>query len=59
MAEVRLDLDPRTYRRLIKRAVSERRPINWQAEVLLRQALAESPPEPTNAVRRSEATDGR
>lgn len=39
MAKIKLDLDTETLERLIERAVQERRPIVWQAEVLLRQAL--------------------
>ena len=36
---VRLDLDPETFGRLIKTAVAEQRPADWQAEVILRRAL--------------------
>lgn len=36
---LRIDLDPETTQRLIHMAVSERRPIAWHAEVLLRRAL--------------------
>jgi hypothetical protein len=39
MATLKLDLDPETLECLVERAVQERRPIIWQAEVLLRQAL--------------------
>jgi hypothetical protein len=39
MATLKLDLDTETLERLVERAVQERRPIVWQAEVLLRQAL--------------------
>jgi hypothetical protein len=34
-----IDLDPETASALIKSAVANRRPMDWQAEVLLRQAL--------------------
>jgi hypothetical protein len=36
---IKLELDGDAYARLSERAVSERRPIVWQAEVLLRAAL--------------------
>jgi hypothetical protein len=36
---VRLDLDPRTFSRLVETAVAEQRPADWQAEVILRRAL--------------------
>jgi hypothetical protein len=39
MATLRLDVDFETYERLVEAAVSERRPITWQAEVVLRRAL--------------------
>jgi len=39
MPTLRLDLDPQTFRRLTQSAVDERRPIHWQAEVLLLRAL--------------------
>jgi Putative transposase len=39
MAKIKLDLDTGTFERLVERAVQERRPIVWQAAVLLRQAL--------------------
>lgn len=39
MARLRLELDTDTYTRLVDRAVEERRPVAWQAEVLLRQVL--------------------
>jgi hypothetical protein len=39
MASLRLDIDADTYTRLVERAVAERRPINWQAEVELRRAV--------------------
>jgi hypothetical protein len=36
---VRLELDPETYGQLIRAAVAEKRPADWQAEVILRRAL--------------------
>jgi hypothetical protein len=39
MARLRLDVDDETYDRLLSKALSERRPIHWQAEVMLRTAL--------------------
>ena len=36
---VRLDLDPKTFGRLVESAVAEQRPADWQAEVILRRAL--------------------
>jgi hypothetical protein len=34
-----LDVDQETYDRLADEAVSERRPIDWQAEVALRRSV--------------------
>jgi len=39
MARLPLDLDRETLVALTDRAIRERRPIIWQAEVMLRQAL--------------------
>ena len=39
MPNIRLNLDDETYERLTESAVSNRRPLDWHAEVLLRQAL--------------------
>lgn len=36
---IRLELDNETTERLIERAADERRPVSWQAEVMLRRAL--------------------
>ena len=36
---IRLEIDPETYGRLIREAVAEKRPADWQAEVILRRAL--------------------
>ncbi len=45
MAQLRIDIDPETYDRLAALAVAERRPIPWQAEMILKRALA-PPAEP-------------
>jgi len=37
---IKIDFDPDSFRRLTALAVEERRPIPWQAEVLLIRALA-------------------
>ena len=39
MAYIKLDLDNETFTRLMDVVLRERRPIPWQAEVLLRRAL--------------------
>ena len=36
---VQLEIDKDTTTKLVELAVAERRPVGWQAEVLLRQAL--------------------
>jgi hypothetical protein len=36
---IKIDLDPDSFRRLTELAVKERRPIPWQAEILLLRAL--------------------
>jgi hypothetical protein len=46
MARLRLDLDQETFLALTDRALRERRPVDWQAEVMLRQALGLSFPYP-------------
>lgn len=40
MPTIKIDLDTASFRRLTELAVEERRPIPWQAEVLLIRALA-------------------
>ncbi len=47
-----LQLDAETTERLVKAAVAERRPLGWQAEVLLRRALGlrDSTPEPRREI---------
>jgi len=39
VTRVRLELDPETYGQLMRAAVAEKRPADWQAEVILRRAL--------------------
>jgi hypothetical protein len=39
--KLRLDIDEESFKRLTAIAVEERRPINWQAEVLLLRAIAQ------------------
>ncbi len=39
MPSIKIDLDSETYARLTERAVAERRPVPWQAEVTLRRAV--------------------
>lgn len=41
MPTIKIDLDPDSFRRLTAIAVEERRPIPWQAEVILIRALAD------------------
>jgi hypothetical protein len=41
MARLRLDISEDCYLQLLKIAVQERRPCDWQAEVLLERAIAE------------------
>ncbi len=36
---LRLDIDQETHDRLLQTALVEKRPIHWQAEVILRRAL--------------------
>jgi hypothetical protein len=48
---LRLDLDAQLTDRLIREAVADRRPVPWQAEILLRRAVglpdrSAAPPEP-------------
>ena len=39
MARLQIDIDSETYQRLVVASLAERRPIPWQAEVILRRAL--------------------
>jgi hypothetical protein len=39
MTRIKLELDTETFGRLVEAAVAERRPANWQAEVMLMRAL--------------------
>jgi hypothetical protein len=36
--QIKLDVDSETFGRLVERADIERRPVGWQAEILIRQA---------------------
>lgn len=44
---IKIDLDAQATEKLIEAAVAERRPVPWQAEVLLRRALGLQDPVPT------------
>ena len=39
MPLLKLDIDPEAYARLVAEADTQRRPVTWQAEVMLRRAL--------------------
>ena len=39
MAHIQLEIDADTYESLVKAALAERRPVPWQAEIVLRRAL--------------------
>lgn len=39
MPTIKIELEQDAYERLVERAVAERRPIDWQAEVMLRRAV--------------------
>jgi len=41
MARLRLEIREESWKRLMQIAVAERRPIDWQAEVILMQAIDE------------------
>jgi hypothetical protein len=43
MPTIQIDLDTKTFNRLAQIAVEERRPIPWQAEVLLLTAIGRWP----------------
>ncbi len=44
--KIRLELDEQAAKHLIELALQERRPVDWQAEVLLREALGLAGPAP-------------
>ena len=50
MSLLRIQVDGETYDRLLEIAVAERRPINFQAEVILRLALGLPFPKPSTVV---------
>ena len=58
MAMLTLNLDGETFDRLLEVALQERRPVPWQAEVLLRQALRLPFPYPAAPQQPSEAPGG-
>jgi len=39
VAHIQLEIDADTYESLVKAALAERRPVPWQAEIVLRRAL--------------------
>jgi hypothetical protein len=43
MPFIRVELDPETFNRLAEIAIDQRRPIAWQGEVMLIQAIATWP----------------
>lgn len=47
MPVLRIDLDAHSFERLAESAFRELRPVNWQAEVLLKRALGVLAPVPT------------
>jgi hypothetical protein len=57
MAYIKLDLDNETFTRLMDVALQERRPIPWQAEVLLRHALGLPFPIPHDGEQRMNAAE--
>jgi hypothetical protein len=58
MAMLTLNLDGETFDRLLEVALRERRPVPWQAEVLLRQALRLPFPYPAAAQQPSQVLGG-
>ena len=61
MARLRLELDAETFKRLTQHAVADRRPVAWQAEVLLRRALGlplGEADDPEGSCRTDNGTDG-
>jgi len=51
MTRVKLELDSETFGRPVQLAVNEKRPADWQAEVILRQALGTWPDNRTDCER--------
>jgi hypothetical protein len=47
MSQLRITLDAETHQRLLESALAERRPLPWQAEVVIRRALGLPFPCPT------------
>jgi hypothetical protein len=50
MPRIRLDMDQQTYHALIEHTVNERRPIPWQAEMIIRRSLSTDPSEPVSPI---------
>jgi hypothetical protein len=53
---LKIELDGETTERLVRQAVIERRPVDWQAEIMLRRACGlpdppRLPPEPEKSER--------
>jgi len=57
MAQLRINLDTETYQQLLNRALAERRPVPWHAEVMLRRALDLPFPYPTHPETDKQADD--
>ena len=57
---LRLDLEEDATAKLIQRAAEEKRPVGWQAEVMLREALGLPFPalKTTQAIREKEVSGG-
>jgi hypothetical protein len=58
MPIVRVDLDRHSFNKLAECAVEERRPLPWQAAVLLRRALGLPFPIPAEDEQRAENASG-
>ena len=57
MPTINIDLDTDSFHRLAELAVEERRPIPWQAEVVLRRALGLPFPIPHAGEQRTNAAE--
>jgi hypothetical protein len=56
---IRLDLDQEMTNRLIESAAKERRPVAWQAEVLLKAALSACPKQRAKTAVKASIADKR
>lgn len=54
--KIKLNLDRDTAQKLVQCAVSDRRPVSWQAEILLRRALSSPFPNEREATQQHVAT---